>query len=133
MLQFAIPGFEPQDTRLRGRTVDQPTGHGMVTGRSRVVSQEREGLSATLAGIIEPLSGKDLEAATMDAIRKHRELMETAERAYELWNKAPNSDPEKGNLEHSYTQAMMNNSAQIAVVDALISKLGYIPSVPACD
>lgn len=55
--------------------------------------------------------------------------MELAERAYELWNNAKDSDPEKGNLEHDYVQAMMNNSAQIAVVDALITKLGFIPLV----
>lgn len=101
----------------------------MATGR-RTVSQEHERLSAELAGIIDALSGKDLEIAAIAAIRKHREMIETAERAHEAWSNADDGDPCKTDLEHRYIQATMNNTAQIAVVDALITKLGYIPQVP---
>lgn len=101
----------------------------MATGR-RTVSQKHESLSEALAAIIDPLSGKDLEAAAIDAIRKHRQMIETAERAHEAWSNADDSDPCKADLEHCYIQATMNNTAQIAVVDALITKLGYIPQVP---
>lgn len=48
----------------------------MATGR-RTDSQEHERLSAELAGIIDALSGKDLEIAAIAAIRKHRQMMET--------------------------------------------------------
>lgn len=101
----------------------------MATGR-RTISQEHERLSADLAEIIDALSGKDLEIAAIVAIRKHREMIETAELAHEAWSNADDGDPCKADLEHCYIQATMNNTAQIAVVDALITKLGYIPQIP---
>ncbi|PRD43672.1 hypothetical protein C5748_10515 [Phyllobacterium phragmitis] len=93
-------------------------------------SNQIEELAQSLALVLEPLAGDELVSATTQAIVKHRKLIDQLELAYDALRDIADDDPGRDKLMKAYSDAMLNNRAQIAVVAALTDKLGYIPEVP---
>lgn len=94
------------------------------------LTDQADQLAQALAAVLEPLRGQDLVDATIEAILKHRALIDYVDEAHEALVAAESSDPSAVELlSKAYSDAMLNNRAQIAVVAALTDKLGYIPEV----
>lgn len=103
-----------------------------MPSRPKQSSIQADELAQALAAVLEPLSGQDLVDATIEAILKHRALIDRVDQAYDALSAAENSGQSVADgLRKAYSDAMLNNRAQIAVVAALTDKLGYIPEVPA--
>ncbi|MCG8273944.1 hypothetical protein MIC97_20895 [Aquamicrobium sp. NLF2-7] len=101
----------------------------MTRSQDQIPSQIDE-LAQTLAQVLEPLGGDELVNATTQAIVKHRMLIDQLDSAYNALRDIADDDPGRERLMKAYSDAMLNNRAQIAVVAALTDKLGYIPEVP---
>ena len=70
------------------------------------------------------------ESLTADAIRAHRRLVDDADQLFQSLPDAYKSGKATGGAQHlSYIQACMEMHAQMYVVNALITILGYIPKV----
>ncbi len=88
-------------------------------------------LARSLAAVLESLAGQGLIDATVEAILKHRDLTDRADEAYQALAAVESSgETDLAALKKAYSDAMLNNLAQIAVVAALTDKLGYIPEIP---
>jgi TraR antiactivator len=103
-----------------------------MTEKQIAKPKDLEDLSVALGELLEPLDKPQLESAAIDAIRSHRHLLEAAEQAYADWTVAKAvGDDTADELRQNYDRAMLSNKAQIAVVAALVDRLGYVPDVPS--
>ncbi|MCB1465908.1 MAG: hypothetical protein KDK08_01850 [Rhizobiaceae bacterium] len=94
------------------------------------LSHELDRLKRELADVLEPLTGDELFRATTQAIVKHRNLVEQLDLAYHALHNVAEDNADREKLIKAYSDAMLNNRAQVAVVSALTDKLGYIPEIP---
>ena len=81
-------------------------------------------------GLTLGLSVADLEALTADAIRKHRQLVENADRLFQALPDHYKSGVAVGGAQHlGYIDAMIAMHAQLKALNTLLDVLGYIPEV----
>jgi hypothetical protein len=81
-------------------------------------------------GLTQGLPKSDLESLTVDAIRTHRRLVDTADRLFQALPETHKSGKEAGGAQHlTYIQACMEMHAQMYVVNTLVTILGHIPTV----
>ena len=86
-----------------------------------------------VVGLTEHLPKTDLEQITIQAIRTHRLLRDTAEAKYEEWRKAGpvTSCDSVGPDRVAYVSAMIDMHAQQTILSTLLDVLGHVPLVPA--
>lgn len=86
-----------------------------------------------IVGLTEHLPKRDLEQITIQAIKRHRSLRDTAEAKYEEWSKAPPSSccDTVGPARIAYVSAMIDMHAQQTLLSTLLDVLGHVPPVPA--
>lgn len=84
-------------------------------------------------GLTENLPKWDLEQITIQAIRTHRRLRDTAEARYEEWRQSPPvaACDTVGPARIAYLKAMIEMHAQQMVVSSLLDVLGHVPLVSA--
>jgi len=105
----------------------------MATEKNGVVQPEYKITLRPVVGLTENLPKRDLEQITIQAIRTHRRLRDTAEAKYEEWRKLPpvaycdTLGPER----IAYVSAMIEMHAQQTVLSTLLDVLGHVPLVPA--
>lgn len=87
-----------------------------------------EDLSPAIEELVALLDTSELESLTINSIMEHRRLLDVAERAYATMR----SDQGHQSAAHreAYVRAMLNNKAQLAVVNLLVDRLGYVPHMP---
>ncbi|RWJ39850.1 MAG: transcriptional regulator [Mesorhizobium sp.] len=97
------------------------------------VQPEHKIILRPVIGLTENLPKRDLEQITVEAIRTHRRLRDTAEAKYEEWCKSPPvaGCDTAGPARIAYVTAMIDMHAQQTVVSTLLDVLGHIPLVPA--
>ncbi len=74
------------------------------------------------------LNRSQLETVTIQSIIEHRRLLDLAEKAHAEM-KSPRGQG-GGALRDAYVHAMLNNKAQLVVVNLLVDRLGYVPDLP---
>ncbi|RUX02173.1 transcriptional regulator [Mesorhizobium sp. M2A.F.Ca.ET.037.01.1.1] len=84
-------------------------------------------------GLTENLPKRDLEQITVEAIRTHRRLRNTAEARYEEWRKSPAvaACDTAGPARIAHVTAMIDMHAQQTALSTLLDLLGHVPSVPS--
>ncbi|RWB78238.1 transcriptional repressor TraM [Mesorhizobium sp.] len=83
-----------------------------------------------IVGLTRGLPPTDLETLTIEAIRTHRRLVDKADQLFQALPEEYKSGKVTGGPQHlCYIEASMEMHAQMSVVNALISILGYIPKV----
>ncbi|SJM30278.1 transcriptional repressor TraM [Mesorhizobium delmotii] len=105
----------------------------MVADSNSTVQLKHKVTLRPIVGLTESLPKRDLEQITVEAIRTHRRLRDTAEARYEESRKAPpvSVGGTAGPARIAYVAAMIDMHAQQMVVSTLLDVLGHIPLVPA--
>ncbi|CUX66449.1 Transcriptional repressor TraM [Agrobacterium tumefaciens str. Kerr 14] len=81
-------------------------------------------------GLTSGLTIKEIEALTINAIRQHRELVDTADRLYNALSEDYKTGAATGGQRHlEYIEAMIGMHTQMCAVNTLVKVLGYIPKV----
>lgn len=103
---------------------------GMVADTTSSV-QEHKIARGPVIGLTENLPKGDLEQITIQAIRTHRRLRDTAEARYEEWRRsAPVAACDTvGPARIAYVTAMIDMHAQQIVLSTLLDELGHVPLV----
>ena len=86
-------------------------------------------LTPAVEELVSSLQASELESLAVQAITEHRRLLEIAEEAYEAMMRAESHGGEPGQYREPYVRAMLNNKAQLALVNLLVERLGYLPEV----
>lgn len=105
---------------------------GVVLAMAKVRTTHRglaEELTPAVEELVSSLQASELECLTVQAITEHRRLLEIAEEAYEAMMRAESHGGEPGQYREPYVRAMLNNKAQLALVNLLVERLGYLPEV----
>ncbi|WP_172691167.1 transcriptional repressor TraM [Rhizobium rhizogenes] len=85
-----------------------------------------------VVGLTQGLPLADLEFLTVDAIRTHRRLVDSADKLFQELPDDYKSGKAVGGAQHlRYIEASIEMHAQMSVVNTLIGILGYIPKVLA--
>lgn len=88
-------------------------------------------LSDWMENVVCPLSRTELEALTIRAILEHRRQTDEAEAAYEEFQEARRQlGQDSVALQQVYRDLTLRNGALIAIVEALTTRLGYVPAAP---
>ncbi|RWF86809.1 MAG: transcriptional regulator [Mesorhizobium sp.] len=105
----------------------------MATDTGNNVEPEHKITLRPVLGLIENLSKRDLEQITVEAIRTHRRLRDSAEARYEEWRSEADvrTCDTAGPARIAYVAAMIDMHAQQAALSTLLGVLGHVPSVPA--
>lgn len=105
----------------------------MIADTNSTVQLEYEVWLRPVIGLTEGLPKRDLEQITIQAIRTHRRLRDTAEARYKEWRQSPRPAvcDSVGPARIAYVTAMIDMHAQQTVVSTLLDVLGHIPLVPA--
>lgn len=83
-------------------------------------------------GLTQGLPKADLEFLTVEAIRTHRRLVDTADRLFQALPDTYKSGKQAGGAQHlTYIQACMEMHAQMHAVNTLVTILGHVPKVVA--
>ncbi|CAM3717018.1 transcriptional repressor TraM (plasmid) [Agrobacterium radiobacter] len=83
-----------------------------------------------VVGLTRGLPAAELESLTVDAIRTHRRLVETADELFQALPEEYKSGELTGGPQHlRYIEASIEMHAQMSAVSSLIRILGYIPKV----
>lgn len=81
-------------------------------------------------GLTQGLPAADLEALTVDAIRRHRQLVERADALYQTLPEDYQTGRTNGGAQHlEYIEASIEMHAQMSALNTLLALLGYIPKV----
>ncbi|MBB6488907.1 transcriptional repressor TraM [Rhizobium lusitanum] len=81
-------------------------------------------------GLTQGLSAADLETLTVDAIRKHRKLVESADALYQALPEDHQNGRAYGGAKHlEFIEASIEMHAQMSALNTLLAILGYIPNV----
>ncbi|WP_457578192.1 transcriptional repressor TraM [Ensifer adhaerens] len=81
-------------------------------------------------GLTQGLPAADLETLTVDAIRKHRQLVERADELYQTLPEDYQEGRATGGAQHlAFIEASIEMHAQMSALNTLITILGYIPKV----
>lgn len=105
----------------------------MATDNNDDAQSEHKITLRPVVGLTENLPKRVLERITVEAIRTHRRLRDTAEAKFEEWRKVPpvaNCDA-LGPERMAYVSAMIDMHAQQTVLSTLLDVLGHVPLVPA--
>jgi hypothetical protein len=101
-----------------------------MVDRLRRVGEKMDENVLSLAELVDPLDTREVDALAVSAIKQHRLHLAEAEDAYEAWMAVEGQDNDRArHLKTVYVHAMLLNYAQMTVVEALINKLGRIPSI----
>lgn len=85
-------------------------------------------LTPAIEELVASLDRSQLETLTIQSIIEHRRLLDLAEQAHSEMT-SPRG-PGGGALREAYVHAMLNNKAQLVVVNLLVDRLGYVPDLP---
>jgi TraR antiactivator len=81
-------------------------------------------------GLTQGLPAADLETLTVDAIRKHRQLVERADALYQALPEEYQTGSVTGGIQHlEFIEASIEMHAQMGALNTLLAILGYIPKV----
>ncbi|NEK18082.1 transcriptional repressor TraM [Rhizobium leguminosarum] len=81
-------------------------------------------------GLTRGLATADLETLTINAIRLHRQLVEKADKLFQVLPDDYKAGTSTGGEQHLvYIEAMIEMHAQMSAVNTLVGILGYIPKV----
>lgn len=81
-------------------------------------------------GLTQGLPAADLETLTVDAIRKHRQLVEKADALYQALPEDYQKGWATGGAQHlEFIEASIEMHAQMSALSTLLAILGYIPKV----
>lgn len=81
-------------------------------------------------GLTQGLPAADLETLTVDAIRKHRQLVERADGLYQALPEEYQTGRATGGTQHlEFIEASIEMHAQMIALNTLLAILGYIPKV----
>ncbi|KWV48676.1 transcriptional regulator [Rhizobium altiplani] len=81
-------------------------------------------------GLTQGLPPADLEALTIDAIRKHRILVDAADKLYQALPEDYREGRATGGAQHlRFIEASIEMHAQMSALNTLLTILGYIPKV----
>lgn len=81
-------------------------------------------------GLTRGLSSADIETLTVNAIRLHRQLVEKADKLFQLLPDDIKTGTSAGGEQHlEYIEAMIEMHAQMSAVNTLVVLLGHIPKV----
>jgi hypothetical protein len=79
-------------------------------------------------GLTRGLATADLETLTINAIRLHRQLVQKADKLFQVWPDDDKAGAAAGGEQHlEYIEAMIEMHAQMSAVNTLVEILGYIP------
>ncbi|MBY2973118.1 transcriptional repressor TraM [Rhizobium leguminosarum] len=99
------------------------------------MSSENETVTDTcelrpLIGLTRGLATADLETLTINAIRLHRQLVEKADKLFQVLPDDYKAGTATGGEQQLvYIEAMIEMHAQMSAVNTLVGILGYIPKV----
>ncbi len=83
-----------------------------------------------MVGLTRGLCVSDLETLTINAIRLHRQLVEKADKLFQVLPDDYKAGTATGGERHlEYIEAMIEMHAQMSAVNTLVGILGYIPKV----
>lgn len=81
-------------------------------------------------GLTQGLPAADLETLTVDAIRKHRQLVERADALYQALPGDYQAGRATGGAQHlEFIEASIEMHAQMSALNTLLAILGHIPKV----
>lgn len=105
-------------------------GKDDMSARKQSVLSEHKPLLRPVIGLAENLTKEDLEAITIEAIRRHRRLRDEAEALHAPYVENPPSTGDTvGPPRLAWVSAMIHMHAQQALLSSLLDVLGYIPNV----
>lgn len=81
-------------------------------------------------GLTSGLATADVETLTVNAIRRHRQLLEKADQLFQALPDDYRIGKAAGGIQHlEYIEAMIEMHAQMSAVSTLVGVLGYIPKM----
>lgn len=83
-----------------------------------------------MIGLTRGLPSADIESLAVNAIRLHRQLVEKADKLFQVLPDDYKAGTATGGEQHlEYIEAMIEMHAQMSAVNTLVGILGYIPKV----
>lgn len=81
-------------------------------------------------GLTRGLPSADIETLTVNAIRLHRQLVEEADKLFQVLPDGFKTGTVAGGAQHlEFIEAMIEMHAQMSAVNTLVGLLGYVPKV----